>query len=99
MIVSLSGYVDKSISILKKHFFSDVRTATMKTAFNDKSFKLDKNLSDLGLQVFRPIEERNCAFDERASPSPPLPGVATNAPHDFIESSYDRAVIHRAAVL
>ncbi len=51
-------------------------TATMITPFNDASFELDKNLLELGLEVFRPIVERNDAFDKLASPLPPLPGVA-----------------------
>jgi hypothetical protein len=59
----------------------------MITAFNYESFELNKNLSDSGLQVFRPIEERNDVFDKLASTLPPHPGVSTNAPHDFIEPS------------
>jgi hypothetical protein len=54
------------------------------TTFNDELFELDKNLLDLGLQVF-PRVERNNVFDKLASPLPPLPSVAANSPYDFIE--------------
>ncbi len=59
----------------------------MITAFNNESFELDKNLLDLGLQVFHPIVEQNDVFGQLASSMPPLPGIATNSPYDFIEPS------------
>ncbi len=62
-------------------------TATVITAFNDTSFELDENLSDSGLQVFRSIVERNDLLGVLASLLPPLPGVATNSPYDFIDRS------------
>ena len=57
----------------------------MMKAFNDETFELEKYVSDLGLQVFRQIEQRNGAYDELVSLLPPLPGVASNAADDFIE--------------
>jgi hypothetical protein len=61
--------------------------ATMITAFNDDSFELQENLLDLGLQVFNLIKEQDSDFEEIASPLPPFPSVATNAPHNFIKPS------------
>jgi hypothetical protein len=59
----------------------------MITTFNDKSFELDKNLSQLGLLVFHPIVEQNDVFGQLASPMPPLLGIATNFPYNLIEPS------------
>ncbi len=61
--------------------------STMITTFNDETFELDENLLDLGLQVFHPLVEQNDVFGQLVLPMPPLPGVATNAPYDFIEPS------------
>jgi hypothetical protein len=44
--------------------------------FNDEMFDLDANLSDFGLQVFRPIIGMNDIFGQLVSPLPPLTGVA-----------------------
>jgi hypothetical protein len=77
--------------MLTKHFFPDVHilphsaVPNMMKAFNDETFELDKHVSDLGLQVFRQIEQRNGVYDELVSLLPPLPGVASNAADDFIE--------------
>ena len=63
-------------------------------ACNDETFELDKDLLDLGLKLYCPNEMRNGVYDEHASPLPPLPGVPSNAVHNFIkqqlyiESSY-----------
>ncbi len=51
------------------------------------NFELDENLSDLGLQVqvFCPIIEKNDVFGQLESPLPPLPSIANNSQHNFIE--------------
>jgi hypothetical protein len=76
---------NKRLQIWKQIFIWG--TSPVIAAFNDESFELDENLLDLALQVFHPIEERNDVFNKLASLLPPLPGVASNAPHDFIEPS------------
>ena len=62
-------------------------------AFNDERFRLDDDLSDSGLLVFRPIKMWNGVFNELAPPLPPLPGVATNAVSDLTEPL---SILHQA---
>jgi hypothetical protein len=90
-LTTVCGFFELSL-ILKMHLFLDA------PPFNYELIALDKILLDSGLQVFRPIKERNGVFDDLASLLPPLPGIATNAPHIFIKQSSIEPLSTKAGV-